>query len=975
MKFEIETIYYGFTLKEETFIKEINSMGRLFYHEKSGARLFHLDNDDDNKVFSICFKTLSENNKGLPHIMEHSVLCGSRKYPAKDTFAELSKGSVNSFLNASTADDRTSYPVASRNEKDFFNLMDVYLDLTLYPNIYDKPETFLQQGWHYELPDPDGEITYKGVVYNEMKGIFSDPDELLLLKTRESLFPDTSYQFDSGGIPEVIPELTKEEFLDFHRKYYHPSNSYIYIYGNGDLFEKLKYIDEKYLQDFEKSEKDLNIPMQKPFLSPREVEYTYPISMSESVEDRTYLSLNFVVGRLTDPEVYLTFNVLKFILLDASGAPIKTALIESGIGKDVYGEFFGYMYQPIFRIVMVNSNESEKEKFRKLIFQTLTNIVEDGIDKKLIEAAINKVEFELREADYGSTPKGIIYLRDVLNSWLYGGNPTSHLEYEPTLEKIKSALKTDYLERFIQEYFLENNHCSLVVLKPERGLAEKKEKEMYQKLAEYKANLSREEINRLVEDNLRLKEIQETPDSREILDKIPMLSISDLSQRAERIPLIEKIKDGVTHLIHPVFTNQVAYISLLFDARTVDQELLPYLGLLAKVMGQLSTNKYNYSTLSNEINIHTGGIDFDVETYTYRDDPEVYYPKFRVRSRVLIHKAINLFELLSELICHTRVNDRKRLKKIIQQSRSRIEKDFYDQGHDVAANRLYSYFSSEGKYMDIIRDLSFYKFVSDLEKNFDEQFEEIIDSLNKVMQLIFNKENLILSITTEEENYVQLQDHISYFSNQLNHQKLKIQNYHFDKQAQNEGLLSPSEVQYVASAYNFFQLGYHYTGSLRVLKTIAATNYLWEKIRIQGGAYTGIARVDRKGIMTFISYRDPNLVETLSVFDQAGDYFKNFTVSQKEMSRYIIGTIGELDVPLTPQMRGERATANYISKVTPDDIQREREEIFQTTVEDIQRLGNLVSDVVKQKNFCVLGNEGKIKENKEVFKKLVYLFE
>jgi len=633
MTLEIGKMYNGFKLLEESTINEINSKALLFQHEETGARLLKLENEDDNKVFSIAFRTPPKNSTGVAHILEHSVLCGSRKFPTKEPFVELIKGSLNTFLNAMTFADKTMYPVASRNKKDFFNLMDVYLDAVFYPNIYNYPQIFMQEGWHYELEDKNSDITYKGVVYNEMKGAYSSPESILMRKISESLFPNTTYGVESGGDPDFIPELSYEEFIDFHKKYYHPSNSYIFLYGDGDVLEELKFIQDNYLKDFHRLNIDSSIKIQPSFPKMREMTVDYPISPNEKEEDKTFLSLNFAVGKSTDKELYLAFDILEHLLLETPAAPLKKALIGANIGKDVFGIFDSSILQPSFSVVVKNSNEDKKDEFKQVVFNTLKDLVENGIDKKLIESSINIKEFALREADFGGYPTGLIYGIKCMDSWLYDGNPFMHLNYEPQLEKVKEALRSNYFERLIKEYILNNNHSSLLIVKPKKGLGEEKEEQLKKNLKSYKEKLSEKEINNLIEETTKLKERQTTSDSPESLKKIPLLSIDDIERNTEELPLELGEESGIKILKHNIFTNKIAYINLYFNTTVVPQELIPYVGLLSSVLGKVSTKKYSYEELSNEVNIHTGGIYYTATAYSDSKELDGFVPMLKIKAK------------------------------------------------------------------------------------------------------------------------------------------------------------------------------------------------------------------------------------------------------------------------------------------------------------------------------------------------------
>jgi len=959
-------IYNGFRLEEEKKVADINSIAQIFYHEKSGARLLYLKNDDDNKVFSITFRTPPEDSTGVAHIVEHSVLCGSRKFPMKEPFVELVKGSLNTYLNAMTFPDKTMYPVASRNDKDFRNLMNVYLDAVFYPNIKECPETLMQEGWHYELENQQDEITYKGVVYNEMKGVFSSPDAILDNKIFQTLFPDTAYGVESGGDPDDIPKLTQKQFISFHEQYYHPSNGYIFLYGDLDILENLKFLDEAYLHSFEKKQVTSQIALQPVFTKKIEKTFDYSIAPTDTKEDKTFMSMDFVLGQATDSEVCLAFQILEYLLLETPAAPLKKVLLEAGLGKDVVGTFVRSILQPTFGIVVTGTNEGEKEKFVEVVNKELKRLIAEGIDKKLIEACINIFEFTLREANYGSRPKGLVYNIKCMDSWLYDESPLLHLEYTPILEKIKSALTTNYFEQLIEKYLLNNNHQALIILRPKHGLAEEKDAEVRKELGDYKASLSSEEINKLIEQTANLKLRQQTADSPESLATIPLLTLADIETKAEELPLVEKQELGIPVLFHPLYTNDIAYVSLYFDTRMVPQNQLEYMYLLAEILGKVATQQYDYAELSNEININTGGIGFDVAVYTENGNDEKYLPKFIVKGKSLIGKLPQLFILFEQIIAQSRFDNNKRMQEIVQEIKSNWDMNLFRRGQQLATNRVLSYFSPIAQYNEVGM-LHFYNFIADLEKDFTTQAEKLYSNLDKVAKLIFNKENLLVSITAAEENYVSFKESLAAFIPCLSSDKVTIQQYKFDVTQRNEGLMTSGKVQYVVKGANFRRLGYAYHGSLKVLETILRYDYLWTRVRVQGGAYGGFAKFERNGNMIFGSYRDPNLTETLTVYNETPLYLQKFAVDEREMTKYIIGTMSQLDTPLTSSQKGERATNHYIRKLSQVKIQEERNEILATGQVDICKLANLVDETMQQNYLCVFGNEQKITENKKIF--------
>lgn len=975
MRLKVGEVYHGFKLLKEETIKEINSIAQEFLHEKSGAKLLYLNNDDDNKVFSISFRTPPKDSTGVAHILEHSVLCGSRKFPVKEPFVELIKGSLNTFLNAMTFPDKTMYPVASTNDKDFINLMDVYLDAVFYPNIYKYPEILMQEGWHYELENKEDDLQYKGVVYNEMKGALSSPDSILFRKIQESLFKDTIYGVESGGDPKDIPNLTYEEFLDFHKKYYHPSNSFMFLYGKMDIVDKLKFIDNNYLEEFKKIEVDSEIKPQKPFKEPEYMEVKYPILNNESEKDKTYLSLNFAVGRSTDKELYLAFDILEYILLETPSSPLKKALLEAKIGKDIFGVYDNSILQPTFSIVLKNSNEDRLEEFKSIVYDTLNKLVDEGIDKRLIESSINIKEFALREADYQGYPKGLIYNFKCMDSWLYGENPVIHLEYNEVLKNIKKALNTNYFEDLIEKYLLNNNHASLLVIKPEKGLEEKRIEDVKNKLKKYKEGLKEDEIENLIRETKKLQERQKSRDSVENLKKIPLLSIDDIDENGEKLPLEEKKILGVKTLYHDVFTNKISYINLYFNTKAIEKEDIPYIALLSSILGKVSTKNYNYADLSNEININTGGIKYGAECFSDSKDFNKYCPMFVVNSKCLSSKTKNLMEILKEITSNTRFDEKERLREVVEELKSRMQMVMFDRGDIVAVKRLFSYFSPSGKYDEVLYGIEFYKFIEDLEKNFDDKFQKVSSSLEKVFNKIFNVNNLLVSVASERKDFDNFKKEFKILKDALKDEELVYYDYNFKLNEKNEGFITTSKVQYVAKGYNFQKLGYQYKGRLQLIKTIISYDYLWNKVRVQGGAYGCFSSFMKNGNTFFASYRDPNLKETLNAYDNASEYLDNFDTEKREMTKYIIGTISDIDMPLTPSMKARRAVDYYLRNISYEDTQRDRKDILEANPASIREVSAMIKELMNEDYICVIGNEEKIKENKEQFNNILNMFE
>lgn len=969
MKLEKGKIYNGFKLLEIKNIKEIEAEALLFEHEKIKAGLIKIISDDDNKVFSIGFKTPPKDSTGVAHILEHSVLCGSRKFDVKEPFVELLKGSLNTFLNAMTYPDKTVYPVASRNEKDFFNLMDVYLDAVLYPNIYKHEEIFMQEGWHYNLENKDDNLTYNGVVYNEMKGAYSSAESLLFRSIPGSLYPSTTYAISSGGDPEEIPQLTYKDFLDFHKKYYHPSNSYMFLYGNGDLEKELSFINDEYLSNFEKKDVDSEINVEVPFDKMAELELFYGIGKDEKEEGKSFYSLNFSIGEAIDSEKYLAFEILAYLLLRTTAAPIKKALIDAGIGKAVSGDYDNCIKQPCFTIYVKNANKDDKDKFKNIVFDTLKDLVKNGIDKELIEASINRVEFELREGDFGSYPKGLIYYLKSMDSWLYGGDPFTHLEYEPILEKIKTALTGNYFEELIEKYMINNTHSSIVSLYPKKGLNEEKQKALETKLEGLKKSFTDEELDGLVEKCKELKKRQETADKQDKLESIPLVSIEDISSKPEELPLIEKEINGVKVLHHNFYTNKISYVNLYFKTSAVSKELISKITFLSDILGKCSTKKYSYEKLSNIVNINTGGISYSPcsisDTSKYGD----YTPYFEISLKCLESKLNTVFNILKEVILNTNLSDEKRIKQILDEKKSRIESAIFEGGHRVTGKKVLSYISEKGVYEEELSGLKYYDFLADASENFD--IKQLKNELEEIVKLVFNKNNLIISFSGTDEDYSEFKTSIEGFIDSLNDENLKYNKYDFDVEVKNEGLLMQGDVQYIAKGGDYKREGYNFRGDMALLDTILGFDYLWNNVRVKGGAYGVFSSFRRDGSCYIVSYRDPNVKETLEVYDGVAKYLEDFNVSDREMQKYIIGTMRKLDSPITNSSKGEIATTLYLSGITYEQRVSERHDILDSNIETIKSFAPLLKSVMRQNCICALGNETKLKENETIFNSLV----
>ncbi len=964
----------AYRIVDERKMEELNSIGTVLEHKKTGARVFLVSNDDENKVFYIGFRTPPSDDTGVPHILEHSVLCGSDKFPVKDPFVELVKGSLNTFLNAMTYPDKTVYPIASCNDKDFQNLMDVYMDAVLHPNIYNEKKIFMQEGWHYELESEDSPVIYNGVVYNEMKGAFSSPESVLDRYTQKMLFPDTCYGFESGGDPKSVPDLTYEAFLDFHRTYYHPSNSFIYLYGDMDMAEKLEWLDEAYLSHYDKKEVDSHIDMQKPFTEPKDSRITYSITEDEPEEDASYLSVSSVVGTDLDPKLYLAFQILEYTLLDAPGAPLKQALLDAGIGHDILGGYDNGILQPYFSVVAKDANEEQKGEFLAVVKGTLRKLAEDGINKKSLLAGLYYFEFRYREADFGTAPKGLMYGLQSLDSWLYDGDPMMHLEYQETFDFLKKAVEEGYFESLIRDYLLDNPFEAVIVVSPERNLTAKEDAAVAKKLAEYKAGLSAQEVKALVKETEELKTYQDTPSPSEELEKIPMLSREDIDRKAEEIHWKEHLMNGVLVLHQEMFTSGIGYLKVLFNTDRVPVEDLPYVGLLKSVLGYVDTENFTYSDLTSEIHLNSGGISFSTGSYVDLERENGFTGAFIADVRVLYDKIGFGFDMLAEILTRSKLEDEKRLGEILRETKSRSRMKLEGASHSAAVARATSYFSATASFNDRTGGVGFYHFLEDVVKDYEKNSKALIEKLKEVAAKLFTVDNMLVNVTSDGEGFACVDGAMKGLTEALPEGSGVVYPYLFEVGNRNEGFKTASQVNYVARCGNFKKAGFSYTGALRILKVILSYDYLWINLRVKGGAYGCMSGFGMSGEGYFVSYRDPNLAETDQVYEGIVDYLENFSVDERDMTKYVIGTISGLDTPLNPSDKGARALSAYLSHVSNEMLQKERDQVLDAQAEDIRKLAGIVSAVLKTGSFCTIGNEEKIENCKELFGEIKNLY-
>ena len=961
---------YRIIVRQE--LQELDAQGYLLEHEKTKARVVAIETSDDNKVFSIGFRTPPKDSTGVAHIVEHTVLCGSKEFPVKDPFIELEKGSLNTFINAMTYPDKTVYPVASRNGKDFQNLMHVYLDAVFYPNIYNEEKIFKQEGWHYELNESSGVPKYNGVVFNEMKGVFSSPEELLDRKIVQSLFPDTTYGYVSGGDPVHIPDLTYQDYLDFHSTYYHPSNSYLYLYGDMDMEEKLAWIDKAYLSRFDYLDVDSEIRKQKAFEQPVTIREYYSLAEGESETDKTYFSYNAVTGTSLDREEYLAFQVLNYVLVQAVGAPVKQALLDAGIGTEISSMFEESICQPFFSIMAKNAPEDKEEAFVSVIREQLQKIVDNGINQDSLKAGLNALEFRYRESDFGPYPKGLMYGLQIFDSWLYDSDkPFIHIRANDTFRKLWQQIDTGYFENLIQKVLLDNTHRSVVAVRPKSGLTAEMEARETERLMNYLHTLSEEQKEALVRETKELEKYQEEASPEEDIARIPLLAREDIGKKAMGFSNIEKSVGTCPVIHHEYFTNGIHYVNLYFDIRSLLEDYAPYISLLSSVLGSVDTELHDKLSYSNEILQNAGNMIFEPRLYQSRIRRDEFRAYFVFGTKVFADKTEKILDLLYEAVTCSCLEDEKRLKEIIGEQKSALLMRLISAGHSTTVSRAMAYFSESARYDEAFSGISYYRFLKELDENFDSQKENLVQVLNMLVDKIFAKENMLAGITCAKDEYVSFEKAFASFAEKMSGRQGNVQlvepGCRCEEIASNEGFRTAGQVQYVARAGNFMDAGVPYHGFYKVVKSILSFDYLWNEVRVKGGAYGVMCGFPDTGEGYFVSYRDPNLEKTNDTYKSVPQYLRAFDVSERDMTKYIIGTISKVDTPLTPKAKGSRSMAAYFTGVTEADVQRERDEILVTSVEDIRESAKMVEEILASQKICVLGNEEKVKGNSELF--------
>lgn len=954
----------NYTKIKEEYIEQIQSKLTYYEHDKTKARICTIENDDTNKVFSIAFRTAPINSTGLTHILEHSVLCGSKKYPLKDPFVELVKSSLNTFLNAFTFPDKTMYPCASQNDKDFKNLMGVYLDAVFYPQIYEHEEIFLQEGWRYDIKDAKDDIKINGVVYNEMKGAFSDPNQILFRQILHTLYPDTPYGFESGGDPKYIPDLTYEQFKKFHSEFYHPSNSYIFIYGNCDMEERLSFLDKEYLSNFTYNDFDTKIPYQKAF--DKEVYETsyYQVEENTPLNNKTFLSYNVSIPTTLDMKLMLALSMITTILFDNPGAPLKQTLIDNHIGDSIETSFDDGLIQPMFSIIASNANLEDEKKFISIIDDELKKYATKGLDHNALHSLINYQEFKAREGAFGRFPKGLNIELTCMNSWLYDDSKVwekvNDLSY---YDELRTSVDEGYFEDVISKYLINTKHKAYVSLVPSYTVQKDEDEKLKNKLKKFKESLSNEELNKLIEKNIKLEEYQNTPDSEEAMASLPKLDITDLEIEPEKLNL-EVINDSYQSLVSNYFTNNICYIKYLFNIDHFNVDDVKYVSLLQNLYTEMPIKDKAYADLVIEEQNNTGGISFSLNPMTTKNNESKLY--FSCSYSALDTKLSKANSILNDIIFNTIFNDYKKLKELISELATNLEMSISNRGHIVSLTRAFSAIDETSKYNDVTSGIEFLDFIRDLNDNFDTKKEFIVNKLNEVRNIIFEKSRFILSFTGQKDLYKKNKTIFDEFYNSLSSDFIENKS-DFKETKIKEAIVAPYNVNFVARVGKTKNL---FNGSYCVLNNALSMDYLWNEVRVHGGAYGCVAKLSKNGLIGFASYRDPEVKKTNDTYEKVIEYISNFNVSDEELLKFKIGAIGNLTSVLHPSAKGSQVQSAYLQGITYSDEVKLRYELIHSTNEDIKNLNKDFIEALSYNDLCVIGNKNKIEESPSLFDKI-----
>lgn len=947
----INDVICGFRVYGSTEISEIQATLYKMKHEKSGASLLYLEREDENKTFSITFKTIPEDSTGVFHIIEHAVLCGSKKYPVKEPFVELLKGSLNTFLNAMTFPDKTMYPVASRNDKDFLNLISVYLDAVFHPAILDDPKIFKQEGWHYELDSEDGEMTRSGVVLNEMRGSFSSPDEVASYHIKDMLYPNTCYRFESGGEPEHIPNLTFEKFRAAHQKYYHPSNSEIFLDGSVNLDKTLTLID-LVLSEYDAQEADFDIPDQ-PTITPQRREIPYEIAPNESCANKTRLTIGYLSSRFDEQEKNVGMSVLLDAIASSNEAPLKKTIIDSGLCEDMNFIPFDSIKQNSVNVEFRNVKDGKSDELYTLFVDTVRKISNTGIDKTMLEASLNSLEFRMKERDYGTLPQGIIYAMSTLETSLYGGDPAENLSYDKSFKSLREKLSGNYFENLLRVLFIDNGHRATLIMTPSATLGEERVKAEAEALSKIKASLTKDELQRIVEDNKELKTWQQKSDKPDDISTIPQLKISDISDEVERTPQQIESIDEVTVLTQNIATNGIVYLDLFFDSSELTASEIFDLRILLSLIENVKTEKHSAIELQNIIKCNLGSFDVSMSPITNDGKAKIYVT---VSASALESKKDSIIDVMQEILYSSVYSDKEVARNIVRQLKIASDESLVTSGHTAGFRRATAYVNTESAIKEYYSGYEAHRSLKELELRFDEEFKSLAARLDSLAKRIFTRERLTVSITgAPDKNFAK-----SIIESIKPGEKITPVCNITPLGIRREGIIIPAQSAYAELAANLYNFGERSCGSLNVARSLLSYGYLWNAVRVQGGAYGVGLIVRNNGNIGFYSYRDPSPERTIGCYRNASKFLREFAQSGEDISKFIIGAVGDASPLKTPKLKGVVAASHYLRGITYEDECRARREMLATDADELMRIADVIDRICEQNAVCVIAGKDKL---------------
>jgi Zn-dependent M16 (insulinase) family peptidase len=950
---------HGFKLTSERNLPEISSLARLYRHTKTGAELMSLVNSDENKVFGINFVTLPRDSSGVAHILEHSVLCGSRKFPVKAPFLQMMKGSVSTYLNAITFSDKTCYPVASQNLQDFYNLVDVYLDAVFFPRL--TPEIFAQEGWHYEIDNKDAPLALKGVVFNEMKGVYASPDMLIQMLSQESLFPDTTYGVSAGGDPRRIPELSYDALRAFHARYYHPSNARLFFSGDDEP-EKRLVIADAYLSQFDPRSTD-EIAVQPRFNAPKRLAHTYPAGNGEDHARRGFVTINWMLGETTDPKDAIALEIVANILAGTHAGPLHKALIDSGLGDGIAVNGMCLdQRQGFYSIGLKNIDPDDAPKMEALVMDVLSGLVEKGIEASTIEAALQTMEFRLREWNTGGMPRGIGYMLGSLDFWMYGGDPLARLAFAEPIAQLKTSLAKGErpFEALIERWFIENPHRTTLVLRPDPAQGDREAAEERARLDAERSYMSADALDGAVTWTRKLEELQNTPDSPEALATIPRLALGDLPRRNKAIPLETVSTSGTRVFFHDLPTNGIVYADIGFDLHQLPSELLPFVRLFGRALLETGVGDEDFVTLAERIGRLTGGISETRLISAVRGSTKATAFSF-LRAKCMAEKSGDLVSILRDVLFKARLDNRDRIRQFIAEEKAAVEGELLPSGSSYALSRLMAKFNEADWAAEQVGGVSYLFFLRSLSQRIETDWPEVEAALARMRDILIDRDTMLCNVTAAAADWRRFEPHLAALLSEIPKSSAPAAQWTANGGGGHERLVMPTTVNFVAKAADLHALGFQPNGSVAVALKHLSIGWLWEKVRVQGGAYGANCDFDEaSGVFAYSSYRDPNLVATLDAFDGSPGFLRTMKLGGEELTRNIVGAIGDMDFYRLPDAKGYVSMARQLIGNTDDVRQRRRDEILGCSAADVAAFGDALAAVAEKGRVVVLGSEAAV---------------